>query len=276
MTKLMMTQTMVRLSLASGIAALVLWLIPAVVEVGAATDNTGVIRGTVSSSNGPEAGVWVIAETDDLETVYRKIVVTDDNGQYVLPELPTATYDLWVRGYGLVDSTPVTSDPDQTVDLTAVVAATPQEAAAVYPANYWLSIIDLPGAHEFPGTGPDGNGIDPQMKTQAEWINNLKGCQRCHQVGNERTREIPDIENFDSARAAWDDRVQRGQRGSLMNSFMTRFGRERGLDMVSDWTDRIATGEVPEAPPRPKGIERNVVITMWNCCLLYTSDAADE
>ena len=101
MTKLMMTQTMVRLSLASGIAALVLWLIPAVVEVGAATDNTGVIRGTVSSSNGPEAGVWVIAETDDLETVYRKIVVTDDNGQYVLPELPTATYDLWVRGYGL-------------------------------------------------------------------------------------------------------------------------------------------------------------------------------
>ena len=264
MTKLMMTQTMVRLSLASGIAALVLWLIPAVVEVGAATDNTGVIRGTVSSSNGPEAGVWVIAETDDLETVYRKIVVTDDNGQYVLPELPTATYDLWVRGYGLVDSTPVTSDPDQTVDLTAVIAATPQEAAAVYPANYWLSIIDLPGAHEFPGTGPDGNGIDPQMKTQAEWINNLKGCQRCHQVGNERTREIPDIENFDSARAAWDDRVQRGQRGSLMNSFMTRFGRERGLDMVSDWTDRIATGEVPDAPPRPKGIERNVVITMWN------------
>ncbi|MFP6572649.1 MAG: hypothetical protein VB674_08565, partial [Vicinamibacterales bacterium] len=88
MTKLMMTQTMTRLSLASGIAALVLWLVPAVIEVDAAANNNGVIRGTVTSTNGPEAGVWVIAETDDLETIYRKIVVTDDDGQYVLPELP--------------------------------------------------------------------------------------------------------------------------------------------------------------------------------------------
>ena len=76
----------------------------------AQTDATSVavdaddIGGTVTSSNGPEAGVWVIAETDDLGTKFRKIVVTNDHGQYLLPQLPKATYKVWVRGYGLVDS----------------------------------------------------------------------------------------------------------------------------------------------------------------------------
>ena len=224
----------------------------------------GVIQGGVTSPAGPEAGVWVIAETDELETVFRKIVVTDDAGRYLLPELPEATYDIWVRGYGLVDSEPVRGRPGDELDLTAVVASTPVEAAQAYPSNYWLSLINLPEAHEFPGTGPEGNGIGETMETQAHWINNLKGCQRCHQVGSERTREIPDLTNFDSARSAWDDRTQRGQRGSLMYSFITRFGQDRALDMLVDWTDRIAAGEAPEAPPRPQGIERNVVITMWN------------
>ena len=236
---------------------------PAPVTV-AAAGNNGVIQGIVRSASGPEAGVWVIAETDDLDTVFRKIVVTGDGGRYVLPELPDAAYDVWVRGYGLVDSAPVTGRPDQQLDLTAVVARTPHEAAQVYPSNYWLSLIDLPATHEFPGTGPEGNGINPLMGSRSEWINNLKGCQRCHQVGSKRTREIPDAEDFDSARSAWNDRVQRGQRGSLMNSFITGFGRERALDMLVDWTDRIAAGEAPPAPPRPRGVERNVVITMWN------------
>ena len=34
--------------------------------------------------------------------------------------------------------------------------------------------------------------------------------------------------------------------------------------MFADWTDRIAAGEVPPAPPRPQGLERNVVVTMWD------------
>ena len=112
-------------SLTAGLAcaALAAAAAPGTVAVEAA-DNDGVIRGTVTSANGPEAGVWVIAETDDLETVFRKIVVTDDDGRYVLPELPEATYDVWVRGYGLVDSEPVDGHPGETLDLTAVVAAT--------------------------------------------------------------------------------------------------------------------------------------------------------
>ena len=181
-----------------------------------AQENTGVITGTVTSGNGPEAGVWVIAETDDLETVFRKIVVTNDDGRFLLPELPDAGYDVWVRGYGLLDSRAVDARPGGTLALSATVAPTPQAAAQVYPSNYWLSLIDLPDTHEFPGTGDDGNGINERLQNQGEWINVLKGCQRCHQVGNERTRVVPDLDRFDSTIAAWEDRTQRGQRGSLM------------------------------------------------------------
>src|SRR5580700_6441214 len=80
------------------------------------------IGGVVTSPNGPEAGVWVIAETKDLPTRFAKIVVTDDQGRYVLPELPKAKYQVWVRGYGLVDSQPVDATPGNKVDLTAVIA----------------------------------------------------------------------------------------------------------------------------------------------------------
>ena len=41
------------------------------------------IGGVVTGSKGPEAGVWVIAETTDLATKFAKIVVTDDQGRYV-------------------------------------------------------------------------------------------------------------------------------------------------------------------------------------------------
>jgi hypothetical protein len=233
-------------------------------DLGAA-DNAGVISGTVRSAKGPEAGVWVIAETDDLQTKFRKIVVTDDRGRYLLPELPkTASYRVWVRGYGLTDSTPVTSRPDVELNLAAVLARTPQEAAQIYPASYWASLIEPPKASEFPGTGQAGNGLNTALKTQSDFISIIKSCERCHQLGTKITREIPDRDKFPSSVAAWDHRVQMGQRGAEMSAFMTRMGRQRGLKMFADWSDRIAAGEVPEAPRRPRGIERNVVITMWN------------
>ena len=94
------------------------------------------IGGVVSGPHGPEAGVWVIAETDELATRLHKIVVTDDAGRYVLPDLPDARYAVWVRGYGLIDSPRVSGRPGQTLNLTATPAPTPQEAAEVYPANY--------------------------------------------------------------------------------------------------------------------------------------------
>jgi hypothetical protein len=92
--------------------------------------------GVVRSLNGPEAGVWVIAETTDLSTKYAKIVVTDESGRYVLPELPAATYTVWARGYGLVDSAKVQTTPGKVLDITAVPAPTAAAAAEYYPAIY--------------------------------------------------------------------------------------------------------------------------------------------
>jgi len=231
-----------------------------------ATTPTGYISGVVESSNGPEAGVWVIAETDELDTKLAKIVVTDHSGRFVLPELPDATYDIWVRGYGLVDSPKIRVSPDRDgISLQAVIAPTPAAAAQYYPGNYWYSLIEPPSTSEFPGTGPTGNGISERYQSQAAWVDNMKqGCQLCHQLGNQATRVVQHRTDFDSAVDAWDHRVQTGQRGNQMSGFMDRFGRQRALAMFADWTERIAAGEIPPAPPRPQGLERNVVVTLWD------------
>src|ERR1700736_3809295 len=55
------------------------------------------IGGVVTGPNGPEAGVWVIAETTELPTKFAKIVVTDDQGRFVIPDLPPrVNYEVWV------------------------------------------------------------------------------------------------------------------------------------------------------------------------------------
>ena len=150
------------------------------------------IAGVVASERGPEAGVWVIAETEELPTKFRKIVVTDDEGRYLIPDLPRATYLLWVRGYGLVDSPRTRATPGGRVSLQAVVAPDARAAAQVYPANYWYSLIRIPDTNQFPGTGANGNGIEPRMATQHHWIDAIKtGCNVCHQLGNLATRTFP-------------------------------------------------------------------------------------
>ena len=108
----------------------------------------------VTSTRGPEAGVWVIAETTDLGTRFAKSVVTDERGRYVLPDLPKATYNVWVRGYGLVDAPKVKTEPGQTVNLTAVLAPNAAAAAEYYPAIYWFAMLKIPDKSLFPGTGP--------------------------------------------------------------------------------------------------------------------------
>ena len=228
--------------------------------------NDAIITGVVEGMDGPEAGVWVIAETDDFGTGYVKIVVTDDDGRFVLPELSEARYDVWVRGYGLADSEPVTAAPGDDLVLAAAYPETPQEQAAVYPASYWYSLLEIPPAHDFPGTGPSGNGISPSVRSQAQWIDNLKqGCQLCHQLGNQITREITHLDGrFSSTAEAWDRRVNFGQRGPRMSGALSGMGRERAVQQFADWTDRIMAGEVPPQPPRPQGEERNVVLTLWD------------
>jgi len=227
----------------------------------AAADISGVVHGPA----GPEAGVWVIAETDELETQVIKIVVTDDAGRFLIPELPDATFDVWVRGYGLKDSTPVEGAPGAVLSLRAA-AATPAEAAEIYPASYWASLLAPPPPSDFPGTGRGGNGIGPRMTSQEAWVDQMKqGCQLCHQIGSKLTRETTHIrDRYDSTVDAWDHRVMFGQVGSWMGSILAGMGREPAIAMYADWTDRIAAGELPPQPPRPQGVERNLVITMWD------------
>ena len=150
--------------------------------------------GVVTGPKGPEAGVWVIAETTDLPTRLIRSVVTDDQGRYLLPDLPKASYVVWVRGYGLVDSSKVKAAPGQQLSLTAVAAPDAKAAAHYYPAQYWLAMLQVPPTTDFPGTGPTGNGISPNMRSQGEWIRNIvntDGCTGCHQLGGKATREIP-------------------------------------------------------------------------------------
>src|SRR5581483_6786939 len=87
------------------------------------------IGGVVSSAHGTEAGVWVIAETTDLPTRYIKEVVTDDQGRFLIPALPQATYTVWARGYGLVDSPKVQTRPGKQIDLKPSVAPDAKTAA---------------------------------------------------------------------------------------------------------------------------------------------------
>jgi hypothetical protein len=236
---------------------------PSAVTVGA-NDLGGVVR----SASGPESGVWVIAETTDLPTKFAKIVVTDDQGRYLIPELPKASYSVWVRGYGLVDSAKVRATPGRPLDLTAVVAPSAAAAAEYYPAQWWYSMLRIPDKGLFPGTGPKGNGMATNMRSQSMWLANIKsqGCGSCHQLGNKPTRFIdPKLGKFENSFAAWTYRMQVGPAAEIMIRNIGQLDSQHALKNFADWTDRIAAGELPKSKPqRPTGVERNVVVSLWD------------
>jgi hypothetical protein len=230
-------------------------------QTAAAIDNDD-IGGVVTGPNGPEGGVWVIAETNELPTKYAKMVVTDDQGRYVIPDLPTANYNVWVRGYGLIDSPKLRAEPGQHLDIKAVAAPNEAEAAHYYPAIYWYSMMKIPDQSQF-----GGKSNIPEKLTQVDWLKQMKnvGCIGCHQLGQESTRTIPaQFGSFESGEQAWIRRVQSGQSGEQMtNQLAGNFGGAP-FEYLGDWTDRIAKGEQPKSkPPRPQGVERNVVVTSW-------------
>src|SRR5262249_17101970 len=187
----------------------------------------------VTSPVAPEAGVCVSAETTELGSRFARMVVADDAGRYVIPDLPKAKYRVWVRGYGLVDSPKVDAEPGKPLNLTAVIAPSLRDAAQYYPAIYWAAMIKIPDRSKFPGTGPNGNGIPTTFKTYDQYLNFVKtnGCGNCHQIGNYATRTIPDVlGKFDSSTAAWARRLQSGPGGTTMINniaqLMTPDGRQ--------------------------------------------------
>ena len=225
------------------------------------------IGGRVTGPNGPEAGVWVIAETTDLPTKYAKMVVTDDSGQFVIPQLPEAKFKIWSRGYGLVDSDKQDVVPGKTIELTAKPAPSAAAAAEFYPGMYWYSMLNIPPASEFPGADKSPSGIPAGMISQADWIDTIKNsCQSCHALGskNIRSPHVAELGEFKNSEDMWARRLQSGQALNNMALAINRLGPDRGYKMFADWTDRIAKGELPfDKPQRPQGLERNVVITSW-------------
>src|SRR5579871_2223450 len=225
------------------------------------------IGGQVTGPNGPEAGVWVIAETTDLPTKYAKMVVTNDSGQFVIPQLPNAKYKIWARGYGLVDSDKQDATPGNTVDLKAKPAPNAAAAAEYYPGMYWYSMLKIPPTSEFPGSDKSPTGMPASMDSQATWIDSVKNsCQSCHALGSENIRSphVKELGEFKSSEEMWERRVQSGQAMTNMALTLGRMGPPRAYKMFADWTDRIAAGELPfDKPERPTGVERNVVITSW-------------
>ena len=231
-------------------------------QAAVAIDNDD-IGGVVTGPSGPEPGVWVIAETTDLPTRYTKSVVTDDQGRYVIPDLPTGNYQVWVRGYGLVDSPRMRAKPGQTLNHTALPAPNERAAAHYYPAIYWYTMMKIPPAKDF------GGGTDiPKNITQDIWrmrMNNVD-CVGCHQLGQEATRTLPSqFGTFETGEEGWMRRLAAGQSGELMTNRIA--GQMGGVPYkyFGDWTDRVAKGELPKnKPARPSGLERNLVVTTWD------------
>jgi hypothetical protein len=252
----------------AAIAAVVMaWSGPASAQQKAVSVKPDAIGGKVTGPNGPEAGVWVIAETTDLPTKYAKMVVTNDAGQFVIPQLPSAKYKIWARGYGLVDSDKQDATLGKTVDLKAKPAPNDAAAAEYYPGMYWYSMLKIPPASEFPGSDKSPTGMPASMDSQATWIDSVKNsCQSCHALGSDNIRHphVKELGEFKNSEEMWERRVQSGQAMNNMALTLGRMGPPRAYKMFADWTDRIAAGELPfDKPERPKGVERNVVITSW-------------
>ena len=224
------------------------------------------IGGVVTGASGPEAGVWVIAETTDLPTKFAKIVVTDDQGRYMLPELPKAKYQIWVRGYGLVDSPKVDGEPGKLINLTAVKRRQRGGRRRILSGN--LLVLDgqdtakghVPGHRTQRQRHPAG-GQEPAPVARYREDQRLR---RLPPDGREvdahdpvRIRRLQDLLRSLGAphpvRPGHDQHDQRRSHASTPSCM---------LENYADWTDRVAKGELPFAKPeRPQGVERNIVLT---------------
>jgi hypothetical protein len=238
------------------------------IAYGAAPVAADEIRGTVTSARGPEAGVWVIAETHDFQTRFAKIVVTDDAGRYLIPDLPKAKYSVWVRGYGLADSVKSDATPGRALNIKALTAKDAATAAKIYPAAYWYAMMKIPGEAQAAALAGGRNGY-------LMWMKNM-GCVGCHQLGNLATRTIPEsLGSFKSSQEAWLRRLQSGQAGGQMINIVQGTLAGIPIHYLADWSDRIAAGEVPATQPaRPSGVERNIVATVrdWSDGKAYLHD----
>ena len=205
------------------------------------------VAGIVTSANGAEAGVWVIAETTDLPTKFAKIVVTDERGRYLIPDLPKAKYSVWVRGYGLIDSPKVSATPGQVLNLKAVVALTPAAAAQYYPAAYWYSMLKIPEAAEFDGKAVGKREDAARMAQRRE---------------DERLRDVPPDGQPGDAHDAQGLRAHQAVAGRVVPAHPVRSGDEQHGEQHRPRSSRSTrsrsspTGPIASPPARFPRISR--------------------
>ena len=221
------------------------------------------IGGVVTGPKGPEAGVWVIAETRDLPTRFAKIVVTDDQGRYVVPDLPKAKYQVWVRGYGLVDS-------PRSTPRRVSTSISPRWRRPTTPRGKILSgdLLVLDAENPRTRTSSAARAISRRRHAAVDGSRRSRTKPASAAISSASSAPGPSrrrSETFKSGEDAWMRRVQSGQASpNMVNPLAGQFGGVP-FKYFGDWTDRVAKGELPFAkPPRPAGIERNVVITTWD------------
>ena len=227
------------------------------------------LGGVVTGPNGPEAGVWVIAETTDLPTKFAKIVVTDDQGRYVLPELPKANYSVWVRGYGLVDSPKVTTAPGKNSQPHGGAGAQRGGGGAnIIRRSIGTRCSRSRRRASFRAPGRAATALAAHLKSQAEWLNVVKtnGCYTCQRSATRpRAPSRRNSATFEARRRPGRAASSPARRSCRWRTPSRRLDVPHALKLFADWTDRIAAGELPGTkPPRPQGVERNVVITLWD------------
>src|SRR5260370_18211394 len=102
-------------------------------------------------------------------------------------------------------------------------------------------MVKIPDKSLLPGTGPDGNGISPKIKTQQDWIDTIKNsCQSCHALGSQGVRRIPKAwGHFDNSLQAWTQRLQAGQPHANILTTLTQLGQKKALAVFAAWTIRL-------------------------------------
>jgi hypothetical protein len=109
------------------------------------------IAGVVTSNQGPEAGVWVIAETVDAPARFVRIVLTNDEGRYVLPDMPKGSYQVFVRGYHLNDSKRTKAWPGQQVYFGVTASSASGQSTQPRPEGVERNLVITMRDQDGPG-----------------------------------------------------------------------------------------------------------------------------
>ena len=228
----------------------------------------GYITGVVRSDSVPQAGVWVIAETKDLPTPFMKIVVTDDQGRFMLPELPAPPT---ASGCAAMASSTRrrcrSSRRPTSLTLKRHAARTPQEAAKVYPGNYWLSLLEPPAAHEFPGNGTkrpwrrdaDAESLDQLAQVRLQLLPSARQSAHAQRRSHLQGEARAEVARRSVGVAARNRRARHGDVPVLTNQ-----GKARPLQGLPTGPSASRTAKSRRRRRDRAGIERNVVLTLWD------------